>query len=147
MNLIKLKKYINLALNNSSEGEASTASKMFFNKLKSMDVKFNPSNFGLSRLEAVKLANLAGKIFKGLNDGAVKTENKNKSSSVQKQEETKNWKIYGRTKFDCCSKFFDEIDMNDSKIRKATIDRIVSIFGFNKPTVQSYASNYRKMKK
>lgn len=143
MNLLKLKKYINLALNNSSEGEASTAAKMFFNKLKSLNVKFNPAVFGLSRHEAINLANLAGKIFRGLNDGTVKTENKNK---VEETVST-NWKIYGRTKFDCCAKFFDEIDMNDSKLRKATIDRIVSIFGFNKPTVQSYASNYRKMKK
>jgi len=61
----KLQKYVNLALNNSSEGEASTAARMFFKKLRSLDMRFNSKSWGLTGEQARKLMELGGVQIKG----------------------------------------------------------------------------------
>lgn len=151
MNVSKMKKYINLALNNSSEGEASTAARMFFSKLNSMGVSFNPAVFGLKRSEAAKLATLAGKIFRGLNDGteAPKAETVKPKAEQPKSMRTKegfdDYKADGyRNKGACCYDYFSRVDMDNGYARRAVIDLLCQRYGFGKATVQSYASNFRK---
>lgn len=65
MSTAKLQKYVNLALNNSSEGEASTAARMFFKKLRSLDMRFNSKTWNLTGAQARKLMELGGVQFKG----------------------------------------------------------------------------------
>lgn len=65
MSTTKLQKYVNLALNNSSEGEASTAARMFFKKLRSLDMRFNSKSWGLTGEQARKLMELGGVQIKG----------------------------------------------------------------------------------
>lgn len=65
MSTAKLQKYVNLALNNSSEGEASTAARMFFKKLRSLDMRFNSKSWGLTGEQARKLMELGGVQIKG----------------------------------------------------------------------------------
>ena len=73
MSTAKLQKYVNLALNNSSEGEASTAARMFFKKLRSLDMRFNSKSWGLTGEQARKLMELGGVQIKG---AKLKTEPK-----------------------------------------------------------------------
>lgn len=149
MNITKLKKYINLALNNSSEGEASTAARMFFSKLNQMGGSFNPAVFGITRGEAAKLATLAGKIFKGLNDGTeVKAKPQPKPQETPKNTYKPGFADYKaegfRTKRDCCYFYFNATNMDNGYARRGVIDLICQLYGFGKASVQSYASNYRK---
>lgn len=65
MSTAKLQKYVNLALNNSSEGEASTAARMFFKKLRSLDMRFNSKTWNLTGAQARKLMELGGVQLKG----------------------------------------------------------------------------------
>lgn len=144
MSVSKLTKYINLALNNSSEGEASTSARMFFKKLTSLDMKFNPSTFNLTRAQARRLADLAGKVFKGLNDtDALEAAAAAAAEAVNVAESYKVKKPRMRGVKEVCYRYFDCIDMNDAKARRAAIDAIVKNMGFDKRSVQSYASNYR----
>lgn len=141
MSVSKLTKYINLALNNSSEGESSTAARMFFKKLTSLDMKFNPKTFNLTRAQACRLADLADKVFKGLNDVAeVVAPAKKTEEPGKRKTQAQNGGIIVRA---CCYNYFDKTDMNDTKDRQSTIDQLVATFGFDKRSVQSYASNYR----
>lgn len=135
MSVSKLTKYINLALNNSSEGEAQTSARMFFKKLASLDMKFNPRTFNLTRAQARRLADLAGKVFKGLNDA--------ETLEAPAAEAPKAKKPRMRGVKEVCYRYFDCIDMDDAKARRAAIDAIVKNMGFDKRSVQSYASNYR----
>lgn len=70
----KFKKFINLALNNSNENEAQTAARMFFRKLKSLDMKFNSKSWGLTGEQARKLMELGGVQIKGAKPEKPKTE-------------------------------------------------------------------------
>ncbi len=135
MSVSKLTKYINLALNNSSEGEAQTSARMFFKKLASLDMKFNPRTFNLTRSQARRLAYLAGKVFKGLND-AETLETAATEAPKAKKPRMKNVRK-------TCYEYFDRTNMECNKARKATIDVLVNGCGFDKRSVQSYASNYR----
>lgn len=137
MSVSKLTKYINLALNNSSEGEAQTSARMFFKKLASLDMKFNPRTFNLTRAQARRLAYLAGKVFKGLNDTDAL------EAAAETAEAPKAKKPRMRGVKEVCYRYFDCIDMNDAKARRAAIEAIVKNMGFDKRSVQSYASNYR----
>ena len=139
MSVSKLTKYINLALNNSSEGEAQTAARMFFKKLASLDMKFNPRAFNLTRAQARRLAYLADKVFKGLND-AETLEAPAAEAPIRKKANANSVKLNVRK---TCYDEFDKVDMEDGKARRAIIDRLVSECGFDKRSVQSYASNYR----
>ncbi|XAO54160.1 hypothetical protein [Yersinia phage vB_YenM_P744] len=65
MNHTKLQKYVNLAINNSSTAEASTAARMFFKKLKSLDMKFSSKTWGLNKDQAVHLMKLGNVQIKG----------------------------------------------------------------------------------
>lgn len=149
MPIIKLTKYINLALNNSSEGEASSAARMFFKKMESLDLRFNPKTFNLTRSEAIKLADLAGKVFKGLNDVQTLEEPTNAAGkAVVKgkrgpRESYTIGDIVLNSKREVCYFYFDLVQMESSKQRKAVIDGLVENYGFDKRSVQSYASNYR----
>lgn len=137
MSVSKLTKYINLALNNSSEGEAQTSARMFFKKLASLDMKFNPRTFNLTRAQARDLANLAGKVFKGLNDAETLEATPVEAPAAEaKKPRMKNVRK-------TCYEYFDRTNMECSKARKATIDVLVNGCGFDKRSVQSYASNYR----
>lgn len=138
MSVSKLTKYINLALNNSSEGEAQTSARMFFKKLASLDMKFNPRTFNLTRAQARRLADLAGKVFKGLNDAETL-----EAPAAKTAETPKAKKPRMRGVKEVCYRYFDCIDMDDAKARRAAIDAIVKNMGFDKRSVQSYASNYR----
>ena len=80
MSTAKLQKYVNLALNNSSEGEASTAARMFFKKLRSLDMRFNSKSWGLTGEQARKLMELGGVQIKGAKS---KTEPKETPDEVQ----------------------------------------------------------------
>ena len=150
MNITKLKKYINLALNNSSIGEASTAARMFFSKLTQMGGSFNPAVFGITRGEAAKLATLAGKTFKGLNDGAeAEVKPAPTKSKARKNPETNTMAdLYKRdgyqTKREACYAHFANINMNNGAARRNLIEMLCARYGFSKASVQSYASNFRK---
>lgn len=61
----KLQKYVNLALNNSSEHEAQSAARMFFKKLSSQNLKFNSKAYGITGDQARKLMELGGVQIKG----------------------------------------------------------------------------------
>ncbi|QWQ55997.1 hypothetical protein [Escherichia phage P479] len=143
MKTSKLVKYIKLALNNSSEAEAQSAARMFFKRLTAEGISFNPAVFGITRGEAAKLATLAGKIFKGLNDGQVKPEVK-PTPKAEPKAERKAPKRSGMSNKDLCYDMFKTVNMSNGAARRAVIDMIVREFGFNKASVQSYASNFRK---
>lgn len=148
MPIFKLTKYINLALNNSSEGEASTAARMFFKKMESLDLRFNPKTFNLTRSEAVKLANLAGKVFKGLNDVETLEAPVSEAKPVSKKRGTRGeWTVGNdivlKSKREVCYYYFDLCHMDDTRQARMNIDWIVETYGFDKRSVQSYASNYR----
>lgn len=74
MSTAKLQKYVNLALNNSSEGEAQTAARMFFKKLRSLDMRFNSKTWGLTKDQAHKLMVLGGVQIKGAKPEPSKAE-------------------------------------------------------------------------
>ena len=138
MSVSKLTKYINLALNNSSEGEAQTSARMFFKKLASLDMKFNPHTFNLTRAQARRLADIAGKVFKGLNDAETL-----EAPAAETAEAPKAKKPRMRGVKEVCYRYFDKINMNDGNARRAAIEALVKNMGFDKRSVQSYASNYR----
>lgn len=138
MSVSKLTKYINLALNNSSEGEAQTSARIFFKKLASLDMKFNPRTFNLTRAQARRLADLAGKVFKGLNDAETL-----EAPAAETDEVPKAKKPRMRGVKEVCYRYFDKINMNDGNARRAAIEALVKNMGFDKRSVQSYASNYR----
>lgn len=147
MSVSKLTKYINLALNNSSEGEASTSARMFFKKLASLDMKFNPSTFNLTRAQARRLADLAGKVFKGLNDAETLEARVAEAPKAGKARSPRGtWTVNGvvlKSKRDVCYAYFSEIKMENDSVRRQTIAFIITMYGFDKRSVQSYASNYR----
>lgn len=152
MSIVKLKKYISLALNNSSVGESKSAARMFFKRLENSGLAFNPRIFGLTLGQARTLATLGDKIYKGLNDGS-EVESKPKAQpkpQPQPQTEAKkssfdDYRCDGyRTKRDCCYDYFHRIDMEDGHQRRYLIDLLCQRYGFAKTSVQSYASNFRK---
>lgn len=60
MNLTKLQKFVNLALNNKNENEARVAAKQLFSRLEKLGIKFKPSLFNLTVTEGVRIYNLSG---------------------------------------------------------------------------------------
>lgn len=61
----KLQKLVNLALGTNNEGEGSNAARMFFKKLKSLDMKFSSKTWGLTGDQARRLMELGGVQIKG----------------------------------------------------------------------------------
>ncbi|QBQ72958.1 hypothetical protein QJV43_gp42 [Serratia phage Serbin] len=59
INLKKLQKFVNLALNNANENEAKTAARQLMARLYREGVTFKPSLFNLSLTEATRLYDLA----------------------------------------------------------------------------------------
>lgn len=148
MSISKLTKYINLALNNSSEGEAQTAARMFFKKLEQLDMRFNTRTFNLTRAQAKTLADLAGKVFKGLNDveadiESAKAKTKAKAETSRKRDIITFLGKEHKSKREACYYLFSMIDMNNKEDVRRNIDFIVEWTGMDKRSVQSYASNFR----
>lgn len=148
MSVSKLTKYINLALNNSSEGEAQTSARMFFKKLTSLDMKFNTRTFNLTRAQARRLADLAGKVFKGLNDAETLEAPASEAPKTKKARGPREtWEVGKNTilksKREVCYYYFDLNYMDKKDHAQDCIDWIVETYGFDKRSVQSYASNYR----
>lgn len=141
MSIQRLQKYVNLALNNSSEGEARNAASRFFKTLKSLDMRFNSREFGLTKDQALQLADLGGVVLKGVTPtktSPVKPENKTASESTD-------FKEHGfKSAREVCYRYFTKTNMDDAKDRRHTIDWLVTKFGLDKRSVQSYASNYRR---
>jgi hypothetical protein len=134
MSIQRLTKYVNLALNNSSEGEARNAASRFFKTLKSLDMRFNSKQWGLSKADSLRLAELGGVKLKGVEptkEASVKP--------VSKAGQHGNVNVKAT-----CYKAFGAIDMDNSVKRRAAINWLVENFNFDKRSVQSYASNYRK---
>lgn len=129
MPIQRLQKYVNLALNNSSEGEARSAASRFFKTLKSLDMRFNSREFGLTKDQALQLADLGGVVLKGVTP--------TKTAPAKPAKKSKSVKAI-------CFSYFERTDMNCSKARRATIDVLVMAYGLDKRSVQSYASNYRR---
>lgn len=141
MSIQRLQKYVNLALNNTSEGEARNAASRFFKTLKSLDMRFSSRQFGLSKADALRLADLGGVVLKGVTPtktATAKPEPKAASKPVD----------LNRCGFnsvrEACYHYFSKTDMDDTKDRRHTIDWLVAKFGLDKRSVQSYASNYRR---
>lgn len=144
MSIQRLTKYVNLALNNSSEGEARNAASRFFKTLKSLDMRFNSKQWGLSKADSLRLAELGGVKLKGVEPTKtasaepVKPEAKAKATPVDLSQ-------YGfKSAREACYHYFRKTDMDDGRDRRHTIDWLVSTLGLDKRSVQSYASNYRK---
>lgn len=136
MSIQRLQKYVNLALNNSSEGEARNAASRFFKTLKSLDMRFNSKTWGLNKEQALKLADLGGVALKLKAEPTVAAETVSKPKKANKTKSGINVR-------ETCYEMFDTVDMTDPYMRKYIINRLVDNYGFNKPSVQSYASNYR----
>lgn len=145
MSIQRLQKYVNLALNNTSEGEARNAASRFFKTLKSLDMRFSSRQFGISKADALRLADLGGVVIKGETPTKTAETKPVKNQSRLKAE-------FGANPFcekfksvkECCYYFFAQCDMNNSSERRDTIDYLVFDFKFDKRSVQSYASNYRR---
>lgn len=145
MTIDRLTKYVSLALNNSSEGEARNAARRFFKTLKSLDMRFNSRQFGLTKAEALRLAELGGVVLKGV-EPAVKAKPEAKAKA-QASDERETYGFGGlsfKSKRALCYHLFSIIDMDDRAEARYTIDFIVKYYDLNKRSVQSYASNYRK---
>lgn len=135
MSIQRMNKYVALALNNSSEGEARNAASRFFKTLKSLDMRFNSKQWGLNKEQALRLAELGGvelkiKPTKTAEPAATEKPAKTKGSAAVNVRAT-------------CYRYFDVVDMNDKVARRNAIDALVRNMGFDKRSVQSYASNYR----
>lgn len=123
MSTTKLQKYVNLALNNSSEGEASTAARMFFKKLRSLDMRFNSKSWGLTGEQARKLMELGGVQIKGA-----------KKESAEEMAERVRKEIYGHNNADLGSglelNLADVIRMTGLDIEPSKARRILrKVFG------------------
>lgn len=141
MSIQRLQKYVNLALNNSSEGEARNAASRFFKTLKSLDMRFNSREFGLTKDQALQLADLGGVVLKGVTPtktAPAKPEAKAASTPADLSK-------YGfKSAREACYHYFGKTNMDDGVDRRHTIDWLVTTLGLDKRSVQSYASNYRR---
>ncbi len=145
MSIQRLQKYVNLALNNSSEGEARNAASRFFKTLKSLDMRFNSRQFGLTKEQALKLADLGGVVLKGVAPTkSASAEPKAKAQTSGEHEGYKFGDLTFKSKRALCYHLFSLIDMDDRVDVRSTIDFIVKYYNLNKRSVQSYASNYRE---
>lgn len=140
MSIQRLQKYVNLALNNSSEGEARNAASRFFKTLKSLDMRFNSRQFGLSKSDALRLADLGGVVLKGVTPTKTTAAKPETNNAPERKFFEDNFK----SARECCYYFFNRCDMADGSKRRRMIDDLVLNFGFDKRSVQSYASNYRR---
>ena len=143
MSIQRLQKYVNLALNNSSEGEARNAASRFFKTLKSLDMRFNSKQWNLSKAQALQLAELGGVQLKGVEP----TKAAAKAKPASAAEDTSSDRVWYKSKREACYYFFSATDMDNGKSRREAIDFLVNNYGFDKRSVQSYASNYRKAQK
>lgn len=145
MTIDRLTKYVRLALNNSSEGEAQNAARRFFKTLKSLDMRFNSRQFGLTKEEALRLADLGGVVLKGVTPTKAASADPVKAKvNPCSEEATKFYADNFKSVRECCYHYFRMIDMSVGADRRAMIDVLVTTYGLDKRSVQSYASNFRK---
>lgn len=195
MSIKNLKAFINLAIHNSNKNEAAVAAKKVFKTLKANNMRFNSRELGITKEQALYIAELAGVELKV--KAAPKAEQKvtytfngqnydnpidliryfiqmssswtlaeiqgvfvkhwNLSSSLvaevyydmypheepkakaAKKETAKR----GKSARELCYEKFSYTQMDDSLSRRKAIDWLVQTYGFSKPSVQSYASNFR----
>lgn len=144
MSIQRLQKYVNLALNNSSEGEARNAASRFFKTLKSLDMRFNSSQFGITKEQAYSLAELGGVQLKVKPTKAASAKPEPKPTPDVKAEHAKFYADKFKSVRECCYYYFRQIDMNNGRERRIMIDVLCETYGFDKRSVQSYASNFKK---
>lgn len=145
MSIQRLQKYVNLALNNSSEGEARNAASRFFKTLKSLDMRFNSREFGLTKDQALQLADLGGVVLKGVTPTKTASADPVKAKfNTASDEFTKFYSDHFKSVRECCYHYFRMIDMSNGAQRRTMIDTLVAAYGLDKRSVQSYASNYRR---
>lgn len=141
MTIDRLTKYVRLALNNSSEGEAQNAARRFFKTLKSLDMRFNSRQFGLTKEEALRLADLGGVVLKGVTPTKTAPSKPEAKAASTPADLSK----YGfKSAREACYHYFGKTNMDDGVDRRHTIDWLVTTLGLDKRSVQSYASNFRK---
>lgn len=144
MTIDRLTKYVRLALNNSSEGEAQNAARRFFKTLKSLGMRFNSRQFGLTKAEALRLAELGGVVLKGV--APTKAASAKPDPKPAPDVKAENAQFYAdrfKSVRECCYYYFNQIDMDNDHERRPMIDVLCETYGFDKRSVQSYASNYR----
>lgn len=144
MSIQRLQKYVNLALNNSSEGEARNAASRFFKTLKSLDMRFNSKQWNLTKEQAYSLAELGGVQLKVKPTKSASAKPESKPAPDVKAENAKFYADNFKSVRECCYHYFRQIDMNNGRERRIMIDVLCETYGFDKRSVQSYASNFKK---